>query len=464
MANSTGTLPPKPSSDTPWNGPDPTLTYIQCILFSSLAASLLAAFVAMLGKQWLNRYSKVDMRGSLIDRSRDRQRKMDGMSAWGFNFVMESLPLMLQAALLLLGYALSNYLLTIDKVVAGVIIGFTGVGLLFYALIAISAILSYNCPFQTPLSLLIRYIWNLIKDHKKHFDKSRRWFRRTFCRMVKQLRSNQGRGSGTADRRNDIELANHAPPFDLPPTFFDEDANREGYVLDSNCIVWMFKMSMDADVILDIMRFIPEVVWHAGIQTTPLEKLYDTVVECFDCSSEKPVIIPKFRDKAYLSAKALLHVAVQRRCWSNESDDEAFETIAHRHRTIGYDGDPDPDLESTLGMLDRVFATESQDLKPIRWQELAFTDSHRAWMGQILLYRAWDSLRNGDLLPDDIKEFVLHSLQVKRPPPAPIVTSSLLMIGLVLKIKLRFDDQKATDKRSVDIPGVRSRMKLINLM
>jgi len=55
---------------------------------------------------------------------------MDGMSTWGFSIIMESPSLMLQAALLLLGYALSDYLFTIDKVVAAVIVGFTGIGVL----------------------------------------------------------------------------------------------------------------------------------------------------------------------------------------------------------------------------------------------------------------------------------------------------------------------------------------------
>ena len=103
-----------------WTGPDPTVVHVEAILYSSLAASLLAAFVAMLGKQWLNRYAQVEMRGSVINHSRHRQRKMNGMVTWHFDFVMECLPLMLQAALLLLGYALSNYLFFINKAIAGV--------------------------------------------------------------------------------------------------------------------------------------------------------------------------------------------------------------------------------------------------------------------------------------------------------------------------------------------------------
>ena len=110
----------------------------------------------MLGKQWLSRYSQVDMRIPLVDRGRDRHRKMNGMATWRFHLVMESLPLMLQVALLLLGCALSKYLFTIDSLVAWVVVGFTAFGFIFYFVIVVVAALSYDCPFQTPFSLFIR--------------------------------------------------------------------------------------------------------------------------------------------------------------------------------------------------------------------------------------------------------------------------------------------------------------------
>ena len=62
--------------------------------------SLLAAFVAMLGKQWLNRYLR-HAGGSVIERCGDRQRKSDGLEKWPFRFFIESLPIMLQNVLLL---------------------------------------------------------------------------------------------------------------------------------------------------------------------------------------------------------------------------------------------------------------------------------------------------------------------------------------------------------------------------
>ena len=89
-----------------------------------------------------------------------------------------------------------------------------------------------------------------------------------------------------------------------PPPLFNQDADWVGYVLDSHCIAWMFKMSMDADVIMAILRFIPEVVWYAGVYIPLLEGLYNTLVDCFDRSSGHPIVTPKLKDKAYLAAKA----------------------------------------------------------------------------------------------------------------------------------------------------------------
>jgi hypothetical protein len=62
-----------------WAGPPRTVVQVQAILFAGLAISLLSAFLAMLGEQWLNRYQSTDMRGSAIERSHDRQQKLGGI-------------------------------------------------------------------------------------------------------------------------------------------------------------------------------------------------------------------------------------------------------------------------------------------------------------------------------------------------------------------------------------------------
>jgi hypothetical protein len=141
-----------------WTGPPRTIVHVQAILFASLAASLFSAFLAMLGKQWLNRYASIDKRGTAIERSQNRQRKLDGIATWYFDHVMESLPVMLQIALLLLGSALSRYLWEINITVASVVLTVTSFGLIVYVFIVIAGAASESCPYQTPGSHALRHL------------------------------------------------------------------------------------------------------------------------------------------------------------------------------------------------------------------------------------------------------------------------------------------------------------------
>ena len=117
--------------------------------------SLLAAFVAMLGKQWLNRFLRHEG-GSMVERCGDRQRKFDGLEQWPFRLFIESLPVMLQIALLLLSCGLSRYMWSVNTSVAGVVISLTVLGILFYLGIVVAGTSSYECPFQTPASTTLR--------------------------------------------------------------------------------------------------------------------------------------------------------------------------------------------------------------------------------------------------------------------------------------------------------------------
>jgi len=436
-----------------WDGPNPTIIHVQAILYSSLSASLLAAFIAMLGKQWLNRYASAE-HGTTIDRGRDRKRKMDGMVTWQFGLVMECLPLMLQAALLLLGCALSDYLYFINRVVASVLIGFTTFGLLFYLLIVSAATLSYNCPFQTPLSHIFRFMIRFDNKHKKYLERSGKWFGHIFSRMKNKNKQKPTLGSPYGLNRFSTPDGNSfwdhiglpmSIPFDQPPPIFDVETDWSGYVLDSDCIALMFEMPMDIDVTMAIARFIPEIVWHADIRSIPLERLYDTFLECFDRSSGRPIVKPVFRDMAYLSAKAFIHVVIQRKCIGDGSENVVFDSILRRHQMVGFGHyKEDSDLESALGIIDRVFGDCESSMD---WQNFSFTVPHHAWMGHTLLYCAWDALRKGEPLPDNIREFILHSLRLDPPPPAPVVADCLFMIGLAFGIKLHVEDLLVVDKR-----------------
>ena len=165
-------FPDDPSS-TAWSGPPPEIVTVQSLLCASLTTSLFAAFLAMLGKQWVNRHLR-NRGGSAADKSRDRQRKLDGLEKWHFHFIIESLPVMLQLALLLLGCALSMYLWTTCRTVAGVIVAVTLFGVASYIFLTLAATVYYNCPYQTPPSILARALIKYLACDNDTFARSLR--------------------------------------------------------------------------------------------------------------------------------------------------------------------------------------------------------------------------------------------------------------------------------------------------
>ena len=142
--------------------PPSEIVIVTCLMYASLMMSLLAAFVAMLGKQWLNRYLR-NSGGSVIERCGDRQRKCDGLEKWPLHTFVEGLPVMLQISLLLLACGLCRYMWSIDAFVAGTLIILTGLGAIFYIAIVIAGMSSYACPFQTPVSTNLRNPWKKVR-------------------------------------------------------------------------------------------------------------------------------------------------------------------------------------------------------------------------------------------------------------------------------------------------------------
>ncbi|KAJ6481308.1 hypothetical protein C8R47DRAFT_1284469, partial [Mycena vitilis] len=107
----------------------------QCLLYVSLCSTLLAALLAVLGKQWLMYYSAVGERGTVEAQGLDRQRKIDGLRRWKFDTVLQMFPLLLQFGLLIFATALSVYLWTIHMALATIVIFFTAFGFISYSLL-----------------------------------------------------------------------------------------------------------------------------------------------------------------------------------------------------------------------------------------------------------------------------------------------------------------------------------------
>ncbi|KIK34588.1 hypothetical protein CY34DRAFT_97707, partial [Suillus luteus UH-Slu-Lm8-n1] len=149
-----GSTPAAPAS--PWS-PSTTNIRIQSIAYASLFFSLLAAFSAVLGKQWLGYYkSQRYGRGSQEERAKCRQEKFDGIVRWHFEAVLQSFSVLLQISLLLFGIVLSANMWFQQHTIAWVIIATTVFGYTFYSFTVMVALLSPACPFQTPISTVLR--------------------------------------------------------------------------------------------------------------------------------------------------------------------------------------------------------------------------------------------------------------------------------------------------------------------
>ena len=253
---------------TAWAGPPRKIVTVQSLLYASLATSLFAAFFAMLGKQWVNRYLR-NRGGSATDKSRDRQRKLDGLERWHFQLVIETLPVMLQLGLLLLGCALSLYLWTISRTVAGVAIAVTTVGIASYLFFTFAATLFYSCPYQTPPSLVIRALLShhhttltlFVSPLIVAFDSSTKQFRRFLHRLhtgVRGALSTFGCATNAAPEIENIPLAMVTSPIRI---FGDVSLDWESCKADTRCIAWVLYSTTDSDMIFSTARFAADIIW-----------------------------------------------------------------------------------------------------------------------------------------------------------------------------------------------------------
>jgi hypothetical protein len=335
--------------------------------------SLLAAFVAMLGKQWLNRYLR-HTGGSMTERCGDRQRKCDGLKRWPFHLFVESLSIMLQIALLLLACGLSRHMWSVNTSVAYVVISFTVLGIVFYTGIVVAGTSSYECPFQTPASKALRNLRDSRKTQKLLASLSplevvlfvvlawrgvrtglslgARRIRNTMLKLPswdislssiasvirfisKKIGHQASSALGNAKkvlvqgiRRSKSSLAllmsidgagrqPQAPRTGLLVPVRDLSARRDRNAANARCVCWMIRCITDPEAIDSAIRLAGFIRWFDDDVEVdpPFGFIVSTFRACFD-STESPY--PGMIDRAYFSGRAILHINTAARIRSEE--------------------------------------------------------------------------------------------------------------------------------------------------
>jgi hypothetical protein len=80
----------------------------------------------------------------------------DSLKTWYFDAYVQTIPILLQMSLFLFGIALGAHMWYEQPSIAWVIFAATAFGFLFYSLTVTACLISPTCPFQTPISRMLR--------------------------------------------------------------------------------------------------------------------------------------------------------------------------------------------------------------------------------------------------------------------------------------------------------------------
>ena len=434
----------------------------------------------MLGKQWLNRYASVDIRGSAIERGQNRQRKLDGIVTWYFDHVMQLLPLMLQAALLLLGCALSHYLWEVDKTVASVVVGVTSFGVLLYLFIVVAGAIFVSCPYQTPGAQILRCIPEVVC----HIPEVVHRIRRTFFRRVPDgsrwmphipstlhsvLSSSVEKSLCRItlnDAWNKLTSVPHTPTntnialliIFLLPIWFLVDVCRaiiwlmvglsrgvcswsqrgsdlQAAVLDPHCISWALRTSVDGPVRLSTLSYLARTTLTDADPTLFVD-CFDILIGCVKVISDRAVVTQGMEQLAEMTVLCCLHTLSY--LVTTDQMRRSLKSVRQRYvkafpSWTNFDG---LSLSHILSPIHRTFYAGRHFTC---WQTPQWEDYKPSSGEHVIVARALAKIarfeyqsRGREKVPCWLLRFALHSLSQSPRPPTSVVIDCLSIIAIDL--------------------------------
>ena len=441
-----------PDSAT-WTGPPPEIVTVQSLLYASLATSLFAAFLAMLGKQWVNRYLR-NRGGSAADKSRDRQRKLDGFVKWYFHPAIESLPVMLQFALLLLGCALSLYLWTISRTVAGFILAFTLFGLTSYVFLSLAATLYYDCPYQTPPSILVRTVIGYLKHSNATAARSLRsltaslpsvdglgriagLLRSGVCSVLKSF----GCIPTIAEEGEDIPLA---VVVESPVRIFEDiSISWEVCKADACCISWVLETITDPDAILSTVRFTADMIWYPEIVGALSPHILADLF--FDCFVDGQVIGGKSEHAGSTGMALATALSIH---LNMAPEDEGLKRLCGR---IDSDIEGRLKSEQTITLVIKVLKFVTTAPPYLRNREFIdwgldkappdLSTAHKLWLSRAILHTVWQSrhVHNPTTMLESFSVYWICQNLMVGGDETPVILRTIWFLIMAIALGLRID-------------------------
>ena len=362
----------------------------------------------------------------MIERCGDRQRKCDGLKKWPLHLFVESLPMMLQVALLLLACGLCRRMWSVNTSVACTLITLTGLGVLFYIGIVIAGMSSYACPFQTPVSTGLRNSW---KKLRRRILSSKRVIPRIYRMWNRGIQP----------------LFHHRPPPAIPfenvqlqrpePWLRPKDLDiRRTNTNDVRCVSWILRNITDPEALDAAIRLAGMVRWFED--GSDLEPPYSLIVSTFHtCFDPNGKVHPGSRDRAYYCGRAILWIQTLATCKSEEIT-RRFPLLVVRYTNPA----PDHDLKHIL-TLHREQDISSNFVNLLRIGS-GYTPSHSKWISNVLLHHSWANQASLDF--NYIRQFI-HSTG-ETAIPLNVMLNRLLAFCICLGSPVEEETLKVDDK------------------
>ncbi|KAJ6484862.1 hypothetical protein C8R45DRAFT_1099013 [Mycena sanguinolenta] len=286
--------------------PKRIIVVAQSLLYISLFTTLLAALLAVLGKQWIKLYGAAGSRGTVSERGLERQQKLDGLHMWKFDAVLQTFPLLLQLSLFLFTTALSVYLWTVNRTIAIIAQALTSLGFVVYILLLVSAVLSPASPFQTPVAHFLRPLVSLLARLTLHIAKGVKFLNKSWTSWYGSLKS------GTI-------LPCLAPRVLTPSSAESSSLDLYRHLKASTpspevpVVMWVFETSTDPQLIAVAAEIAVDLQWPLNIDlTAPMTHLASSFNACFDLLVWPPSIHDGMTPRAISYGRAyclLRHIA-----------------------------------------------------------------------------------------------------------------------------------------------------------
>lgn len=163
------TLSPSDPAPLPFTAPHDGVRINQ--LFSvSLTCSMLAAFGSLLGQQWIASYRRRPP-GGFEEERRERQRRLLGAKRWHLEPVLQLvLPILLQLSLIIFMVGMVAYLKSVSPTVALPNTILSWFGTAFFILTILFALSDPHCPFKTPFSEALNFVFGRSIDRIRDLE------------------------------------------------------------------------------------------------------------------------------------------------------------------------------------------------------------------------------------------------------------------------------------------------------